>query len=302
MRITRRGFVAGAAAGVAAGAGLPLRALAEISLGGARLTTVSDGHLMLPGSFVFEGLPEAEVAAIVEPMGVSPSALEPPCNVTLLRMGDRVVLFDVGAGPDFMPSAGELAANLDAAGVAPEDVTDVIFTHAHPDHIWGLLDDFDEPLFPEANYMMGRAEWDYWWNPETVDSIAAERQAHAVGAKRRMEVIEDRVKRFDDGEELLPGLAAVASFGHTPGHMSFELRAGSESVMILGDSINNHHVSFAKPGWEINADQDPALAAATRVGLMDRLAAEQMTVVGFHLPGGIGRAEKDGAGYRWVAM
>lgn len=302
MRISRRTFVAGAAAGVAVGAGLPWRALAEITLGEAKLTAVSDGHLMLPGSFIFAGLPEAEVAAIVEPMGVSMEALEPPCNVTLLQMGDRVVLFDVGSGPDFMPTAGELLGNLEAAGVGPEQVTDVIFTHAHPDHIWGLLDEFDEPLFPDARYAMGRAEWDYWWNPETVDTIGAERQAFAVGAKRRMEAIEDRVEFFDDGAEVLPGVAAVACVGHTPGHMGFEIRQGSESVMVVGDAIGNHHVAFAKPGWEVNSDQDPELGAATRVALMDRLAAEQMVMVGFHLPGGIGRAEKDGEGYRWVAM
>jgi len=300
MRVSRRVFMAGAAAG-ATSAALPWRALAEMGLGEAVLTTVSDGNLMLPGSFTFDGLPMEEVAQIVEPLGISTEELEPPCNVTLLTLGDRRVLFDVGAGPDFMPSAGELAENLDAAGVAPDQITDVIFTHAHPDHIWGLLDDFDEPLFPEARYMMGRAEWDYWWNPETVDTIGAERQAFAVGAKRRMERIKDRVEFFDDGEELLPGLAAVASHGHTPGHMSFELRQGGESVMVVGDAINNHHVSFARPDWQINSDQDPEMGAATRVKLIERLAAEQMTAVGFHLPGGIGRVEKDGGAYRWVA-
>ncbi|SIO08756.1 MBL fold metallo-hydrolase [Vannielia litorea] len=302
MRITRRRFVAGAAAGVVAGGVVPLRGMAEMMLGEARLTAISDGTLMLPGAFIFEGLPEEEVAAIVTPMGVSSTALEPPCNVTLLQVGDRVVLFDVGSGPDFMPSAGELVQNLEGAGVAPEDVTDVIFTHAHPDHIWGLLDEFDEPLFADARYMMGRAEWDYWWNPETVDTIGAERQAFAVGARRRMEAIEDAVVFFDDGEEVLPGVAAVACVGHTPGHMGFEIRQGSESVMVVGDAIGNHHVAFARPGWEVNSDQDKATAAATRVALMDRLAAEQMPLVGFHLPGAIGRAEKAGDGYRWVTI
>ncbi|MBY6154165.1 MBL fold metallo-hydrolase [Vannielia litorea] len=302
MRITRRSFVAGAAAGMAAGGLLPRRAMAEMMLGEARLTVVSDGNLMLPGSFTFAGLPEAEVAEIVAPLGVSTEALEPPCNVTLLRMDDRVVLFDVGAGPDFMPSAGELAENLGAAGVAPEDVTDVIFTHAHPDHIWGLLDDFDEPLFPDARYAMGRGEWDYWWNPETVDTIGAERQAFAVGAKRRMEAIEDRVEFFDDGDEVLPGVAAVACVGHTPGHMGFEVRSGGEAVMVVGDAIGNHHVAFARPGWEVNSDQNPEVGATTRVALMDRIVADGLGLVGFHLPGGMGRVEKDGEGYRWVAM
>lgn len=92
-------------------------------------------------------------------------------------------------------------------------------------------------MFPDAAYHMGRSEWDYWWNPETVNTIGDARAAFAVGARRRMERIEDRVVLFDDGEEVLPGLAAVATVGHTPGHMSFELRDGSNAAMIVGDAI-----------------------------------------------------------------
>ena len=106
---------------------------------------------------------------------------------------------------------------LRALGLSPEDITHVVFTHAHPDHIWGLLDEFDEPLFYNATYMMGRTEWDYWWNPETVNTIGNARAAFAVGAKRRMEVIEGTVVLFGDDEEILPGVSAVATPGHTRG-------------------------------------------------------------------------------------
>ena len=92
-----------------------------------------------------------------------------------------------------MPTAGKVLDTLEAAGVSAEEITHVIFTHAHPDHIWGLLDDFDEPAFPEAAYLMGRDEWDYWWNPDTVNTIGEARAAFAVGAKRRLEPIEGSV-------------------------------------------------------------------------------------------------------------
>ena len=114
-------------------------------------------------------------------------------------------------------------------------------------------------------------------------------------------MIEDQVTLFDHGDELLPGIAAVATFGHTPGHMSFELRQGTDSVMILGDAIGNHHLAFARPDWPSGADQDTETAAATRQRLFDRITSEQMQIVGFHLPnGGIGRVEGAGDGYRFV--
>ena len=108
---------------------------------------------------------------IVTRYGLSTDQLTPPCNVTLYRDGTNTVLFDVGSGPDFMPSAGKITEAMDAIGLAPEEVTHVIFTHAHPDHIWGLLDEFDEPLFYEAAYHIGRQEWEYWTDPATVDTI-----------------------------------------------------------------------------------------------------------------------------------
>ena len=298
--VSRRGFLAGAGAASALAA-LPGAALSAVRIGGATLTTVSDGHLVLPGSFIFGSMPKEELGAVLDGFGLAADRLEPECNLALYRDGANTVLFDAGAGADFMPSAGKLLDSLDAAGVAPEDVTHIVFTHAHPDHIWGLLDEFDELTFPEATCMMGRAEWDYWWNPETVNSIGEARAAFAVGARRRMEAIEDLVERFDDGDEILPGVAAVATSGHTPGHMSFELRNGSDAAMILGDAIANHHVAFARPDWPSGSDQDPEAAARTRRRLLDRLAAEKMRLAGFHLPGGgLGRVEASGGAWRFV--
>lgn len=301
MSLTRRRFVQGTAALPFAGL-LPLRASAEMTLGAATLTTVSDGHLTLPGSFIFDTMPQDALPQILDQYGLSRDALTPDCNLTLYRDGTHTVLFDVGSGPDFMPTAGSVVDSLDALGVAPEDVTHVVFTHAHPDHIWGLLDDFDEPVFFEATYMMGRSEWDYWWNPETINTIGDARAAFAVGAKRRMEMIEDAVILFEDGQEILPGIAALSTPGHTPGHMSFEVRGGTDAALVLGDAIGNHHVAFHQPGWHSGSDQDAETAAATRAMLFDRLTQENMALAGFHLPnGGMGRAVKQADGYRFIA-
>ena len=299
MTFTRRSFLAQTAALLA----VPSITRADLALGDATLTTVSDGNLVLPRSFFFDRMPQDGLAPILQEYGLSGENLSPECNLALYRDGTNTVLFDVGSGPDFMPSAGKIVDSLDALGLAPEDVTHVLFTHAHPDHIWGLLDDFDEPLFYEATYMMGRAEWDYWWNPETVSEIGEARAAFAVGARRRMEAIEDAVMLFDDGQEVLPGIAAVSTPGHTPGHMAFEVRQGSQAALVVGDAIGNHHVAFRKPGWESGADQDPATAVGTRKALFDRLTREDLTLIGFHLPnGGMGRAVADGDGFRFEGL
>ncbi len=297
----RRQFLTTAAA-TGALAALPRFAIAEMALGDATLTTVSDGNLTLPRSFILDGLPEAEVQPILDEYDISGAQLTPPCNVSLYRDGANTVLFDVGAGSEFMPSAGDLTDSLDAIGVSTEDITHVVFTHAHPDHLWGLLDDFGDPMFLNASFHMGRGEWDYWTDPATVDTIGAERQAFAVGAARRLEIIADQMQFFGDGDTVLPGIDAVATYGHTPGHMSFLLDQGGASAFIVGDAIANHHVAFARPGWALGSDQDPVTAAATRVALMDRLATDQTPIVGFHLPeGGMGLIERDGDGYRYAA-
>lgn len=303
MTLSRRGFLSRSAGFSAAGTlGLmPTLAPAQIALGDMRIDVVSDGSLTLPGGFIFDPMPQDALAPILEKYQLSREVLTPPCNVTLLRYGERTVLFDVGSGPDFAPNSGTLLASLDALGVAPQDVTDVVFTHAHPDHLWGLLDDFDDPLFTEARYMIGQAEWEYWTNPNTVNEIGEARASFAVGAARRLAMIEENITFFKDGEEIMPGVAARASFGHTPGHMALEVRSGSDSVMILGDSIGNHHVAFEQPQWRSGSDQDAELAANTRLSLLDQMSADKMRVIGYHLPGGVGHVDKSANGYSFVA-
>lgn len=301
--LTRRHFLTAATATLSA-ATLPRRLWAgsSVTLGGVQIDTLSDGNLVLPGDFILGGMPQDEMQAIVAKYGLPTDQLTPPCNVTLLRDGTNTILFDVGAGPDFQPSAGKLMEAFDTLGLTVDDVTHVLFTHAHPDHLWGLLDEFDDPMFPNAQFMIGQGEFDYWMDPETVNTIGTARTTFAVGAQRRLEVIAEQVEFMTDGQEVLPGIAAHLTAGHTPGHMAFEIRSGSESMMVVGDSIGNHHVAFERPDWASGSDQDGAMAAQTRTRLLDRLANEQMALIGYHLPGGgIGRAEKADGGYRYVS-
>ncbi len=300
MRISRRRVLSGAVAFGAAST-LPRLSFAAttLTLGQMRIDTLSDGHLVLPISFVS---PDPRAPELLASFGITQPQVEAPCNVTLLRDGTNTVIFDVGAGPDFMPSAGKLAPALDALGVVPEDVTHVVFTHAHPDHLWGVLDDFDEPVFVNAQHMMGKREFDFWIDPGAADTLDEGRKVFAAGALRRLQALEDHILTFSENDEILPGIRAHASFGHTPGHMSFLLRQGNDVCLVAGDAIGNGHLAFAAPDMTSGADQDAETAIETRKELLDMLAVLQMPMIGYHLPdGGAGRVERNGAAYRFVA-
>lgn len=301
--ITRRKLIQSVPAGlVAASLPLPVWSATTMSLGSMQIDVLSDGNLVLPGNTNVDDLHADELSKIMQKYDISSDQRTPDCNVTLIRDGERVILIDVGSGSEFMASAGRLQDALAAIDVDPYDVTHVVFTHAHPDHLWGLLDDFEDPAFPNATYLIGKSEWDYWIDPETVNTIGEARTTFAVGARRRLALIEDNITFFKDGEEILPGIAARATFGHTPGHMAFHIAQGSNNLMVLGDCVGNHHVAFERPEWRAGSDQDGDLGAATRVALLDQLASEHMSIIGYHMPyPGIGRAEKRGDGFIFVA-
>ena len=304
MTQTRRFVLAGSAA-LAAGAMLPLTtrrvwAVTTLTTGGMQVDSVSDGHLEFPPEFAYATFPEAQRAQLIAEFDLPTDLVLSPLNVTLLRQGDRTILFDVGSGPDFMPTAGRLADALAAIDVDPADVTDVIFTHGHPDHLWGLLDDFDEPAFPNARLAMGRAEFDYWTDPATAETIGEERLSFAAGAMRRLSAVADRVETFADGDEVAPGVRAVSTPGHTPGHMSFALGTPDAGLFVLGDAVTTV-VGIARPDIPAGTDHDPELATQTRVALLGRLADEGWTLIGYHLPeGGIGRIERAADSFTFV--
>jgi glyoxylase-like metal-dependent hydrolase (beta-lactamase superfamily II) len=304
MQITRRTLLSGAAAGIATAAIRPRMAWAasSFSVGGMEVTTLSDGFLTQPADFMFAPMPQSELAAYLASRGMDRAApLTPPCNLTLVRHEGRVILFDAGSGTGFMDSVGDLPDALAAMGVDPGDITHVVFTHGHADHLWGVLDDFDEPFFFNAEHLMGRVEYDYWADPATIDTIAQDRVPMAAGAKRRLDLVGEQFTLFEDGAEVLPGVIARATFGHSPGHMSFALADAGQAAMVIGDAILNDHTAFAHPDWPIGADSDTEAAARVRAGLLDQLATDHMTMIGFHLPGGgVGHVERHEGAYRFV--
>lgn len=302
--ISRRDFIHLCAAAGLTGVLAPRAfAMQKTQFGAREVVVLSDGNLSLPASFMFPEIAKEELEPLLAANGLPTDMFLPDCNLTLVRDGERTIIFDAGSGANFQPTAGKLADSLAEAGVDPADITDVVFTHAHPDHLWGVVDDFDEFTFANANHHMSRMEWDYWRAPDTMEKTPEERKSFVAGAQKRFELLADRITLFDFGAEVLPGIEAVDTSGHTPGHASFVLHEGSQNLVIIGDAISQSVVSFQRPDWHSGSDQDPAKAARTRQSLLDRLVANGSTIIGFHLPHpGIGAVERDGSAYRFLAQ
>lgn len=306
MKITRRDLLKKSTIGTSALLALtalqtPLWSKNTIEANGLKLDVLSDGHLQLPASFLFPNMPKEKYEPILKSHNLPVNILKRDCNLTLLRDGKNTILFDVGAGPNFMPTAGKISDAFDQLKVSKEEVTHVVFTHAHPDHLWGVLDEFDEPLFPNAKYLISEKEWSYWTDPNTIVTIEESRKSFAAGANRLLKDIENNLTFFKYGAEVLPNIASIDSNGHTAGHSSFEIKMGSETLIIVGDAIGNHHVSFEQPNMVAGSDEDKEQGVKSRKKLLDKISHEKNKIIGFHLPyPGIGYAEKKGTGYKFI--
>ncbi len=293
-----------AVGGFAAGA-LPRPALAapySFQQGAFEITVVSDGHLVLPTSFLAPDVPKPQRDAALQPLGQTGEQYDSPTNVTLIRSANDLILIDMGSGDRFMPTAGKLWDNLAAAGIDKSKITKVIFTHGHPDHLWGTLDELDDLMLPQAAFFVGATEWDFWQGDNATRGLPAERAGFVTGARRNYARLKDRVQMFAPGDELVSGLRVIGTPGHTQGHVSLEI-AGGDGLFIGGDVLTHQVISFEYPAWRTSADHEPDRAIATRRRLLDRLAADKAKLIGFHLPyPGVGRVERKDGVYRYVPV
>jgi glyoxylase-like metal-dependent hydrolase (beta-lactamase superfamily II) len=201
-----------------------------------------------------------------------------------------------------MPSAGKLWDNLKAAGIDKSKITKVIFTHGHPDHLWGAVDELDDLVTPDATFFVAGNEWNFWTGDNATRGLPPERAGFVTGARRNYAAIKDKVKMVKPGDDVVAGLRLIDTPGHTQGHVSLEL-AGAGGLIVGGDVLTHPLISFQHPDWRPTADHVPEQAAATRAKLLDRLATDRAKLIGFHLPyPGVGIVERKDLAYRLVPM
>jgi glyoxylase-like metal-dependent hydrolase (beta-lactamase superfamily II) len=293
--LTRAGELAAPAAAQVAG-------WARFPIGGFTVTMVSDGNLVLPADTLAVDLPPEELTAFLESRHRDPETRFSHTNHAVIDAGEARVLVDVGSGDRFQPSAGRLTENLAAAGIALDSITHVVLTHAHPDHVWGMMDDFgDEPRIPAPNYAMGAQEFDWWTAEGRVEQVPEAMQAFVVGARNALLPMAERIRMVEDGAEIVPGVRIIATPGHTPGHMSVMVESEGEAMLVAGDALTHAYVSFERPEWRFAFDMDAEQAAATRRRLLDRVATEGVALSAYHLPfPGVGHAVRDGEAWRFL--
>ncbi|MEM8838243.1 MAG: MBL fold metallo-hydrolase [Pseudomonadota bacterium] len=280
------------------GAG-PVPTISRFRVGEFVVSALSDGHLPLAAD-VLSGVSAEDYASLLDQSGFRGSVYTAGVTAYLVETPTQRVLLDAGTGAVMGPTLGELAANLNALGIAPQSIDMVIATHLHPDHIGGLIAN-GVTAFTNAELVTHAADRAFWTDSAIKAQSPEAFQPFFDLAGGVLSVFDDRLRIVDGETDVVPGLTVVPLPGHTPGHMGVRIESGGDTVLMWGDIVHAAPIQLPRPDIAIAFDADQAAAVKTRQALFDQVATDRTFVLGSHLPfPGFGLLEKNGDGYRFI--
>ena len=261
------------------------------------ITAISDGYLSASLDLL-SSIGSMDASKLQQDAGVSdPSSIH--INCYLVRGRGRTILIDAGAG-GFKQWGGKLKVNLALAGVQASDIDTILLTHAHPDHVGGLLDASEEAAFPDAQLVVHQHEVAFWEDDGNLSRASERARGNFLFARTVFDKYREKLRLFT-GNEVLPGISAMPLPGHTAGHSGYRIESGGRSLLIWGDIVHFPQIQIARPDVSIAFDQDPLLSAATRSTLLDVVSADSILIAGMHLGElGFARIQRKGNLYRIV--
>lgn len=258
-----------------------------LKVGDIDVMVISDGVMPITATTLATNAARDDLASWLSDMFLPPEVCSWPLNVAVVRSGDRTILVDSGLGTEFpgFPRAGQLAMRLDAAGIDPASVTDVVLTHLHMDHIGGLLvEGLRGRLRTDLRVHLAAAEAEFWDAPDfsRTDMPAPVPDVLRRTASRFLDVYRGQLRPFETEYQVAPGVVIERTGGHTPGHSIIRLESSGDRLMFAGDAL--FQPGFDKPDWHNGFDHAPEETARIRIRLLTELAANDGQLLATHLP------------------
>jgi glyoxylase-like metal-dependent hydrolase (beta-lactamase superfamily II) len=275
----------------------------RVMLGDFEITALSDGTVALPVDKLLTGTTAAKTQKTLARSFLK-APLDTSVNGYLVNTGTKLVLIDTGAAGLFGPTLGNLITNLKAAGYQPEQVDEIYITHMHADHVGGLMA-ADKLAFPNAIVRADKHDADFWLSQANLDKAPADAKGFFQGAMASMNpyVAAGKFKAFDGDTELVPGIKAVATRGHTPGHSIYKVESKGQTLVLWGDLMHVAAVQFPEPGVTIQFDTDSKNAALQRKRAYAEAAKNGYLVGSAHISfPGLGHLRVQGKGYEWLPV
>jgi glyoxylase-like metal-dependent hydrolase (beta-lactamase superfamily II) len=268
----------------------------RFQLGSFECIALCDGGAQYSLESMVSNGPRSEVEAYLEAHGLPTEVIATPYTYLYVDTGGHKILVDTGAG-NLFPTTGRLLQNMDRAGISPESIDSIFISHAHPDHVGGVLNHKGELNFANATYFIWQKEWEFWFSQQAFDQVG---ETFITFAREKLTPLKEKIVLLEEENEVLPGVDVLFAPGHTPGHMVISFRSNGERLLYTADTVL-HPIHLERPDWIPVFDIRPDLAMVSKTYVFDLAAETKSLVLGQHFPPfpNLGYIAKQEIGWIW---